>query len=141
MHEEFLKDFPKFQAKIKAFIQNTKFEARLEEYHSHFEQMMSISPDDMREYAEKSPKFLNARNRSLALMEQILEIHRDLEAIFAMDAETLGTTFDYDLKAVDLKIANDVKASAALLHQFEIESEKGRKAIEEANSPFLSQAL
>jgi 3-methyladenine DNA glycosylase Tag len=141
MQKEFIKDYPKFQAKIKAFIENTKFKERLEEYHSHFEQMLSISPDDMREYAERSPKFLDARNRSLALMERILEIHRNLEEIFAMDMTTLGETFKYDLKAIDQKIADDVKESAALLHQFEIESEKGRKAIEEADSPFFSQAL
>lgn len=141
MHEEFTKDFPKFQEKIKKFKETTKFQARLDEYHNHFEQMMSISPDDMREYAEKSPKFLDARNRSLAIMERILEIHRNLEEIFNMDATGLGLKFEYDLKKVDQQIANDVKESARLIHQFDIESEKGRKAIKEADSPLFSQAL
>jgi hypothetical protein len=138
---QFLEDFPKFQVKIHNFVRDTNFAAKTEEYTELFNQMASVSPDDMKEYIQKSPAFLNARNKSLALMERIVALHRGLEELFRMDAETLGKEYGYDLAKVDRRIAQELKEAATLLHQFDRVSEEGRKAIEQVDSPFFSQAL
>jgi hypothetical protein len=141
MKEQFLEDFPKFQVKIHNFVRDTNFAAKTQEYTELFDQMASVSPDDMKAYIQKSPTFLNARNKSLALMEQIVSLHRGLEELFRMDAETLGKKYDYDLAKVDRRIAQELKEAARLLHQFDLVSEEGRRAIEQVDSPFFSQAL
>ena len=141
MQTTFEQDFPKFQAKIAQFRHNTNFETRMAEYVELMNQMMSVSPDDMREYAERSPKFLDARNHSLAIMERILEIHQNLDEIFKMDATALQRYCEGDLGKIDQEIAKSVKESAVLLKQYEQWSEEGRKALEVLNSPFLSQGL
>jgi ElaB/YqjD/DUF883 family membrane-anchored ribosome-binding protein len=138
---QFLEDFPKFQVKIHNFVRDTNFAAKTEEYTELFNQMASVSPDDMKEYIQKSPAFLNARNKSLALMEQIVALHKRLEELFSMDAETLGEKYDHDLTKVDRQIAQELKEAARLLQQFDRVSEEGRKAIEQVDSPFFSQAL
>ena len=141
MKEQFEKDYPKFQAKIANFVLAQNFTAKCEEYMEMFNQMASISPDDMKEYAQKSPDFLKARNRSLSLMERIVEIHNSLQELFALSEEELGLKFDYSLQEVDKEIADILKESAYLLHKYEIASQEGRKAIELADNPFLAQAL
>lgn len=141
MKEQFLEDFPKFQIKIHNFVRDTNFAAKTEEYTELFNQMASVSPDDMKTYIQKSPAFLDARNRSLALMENIVSLHKGLEELFRMDAETLGKKYDYDLAKVDRQIGKELKEAANLLHQFDLIAEEGRKAIEQVDSPFFSQAL
>jgi hypothetical protein len=141
MQKQFHNDFIKFQSKIAQFRQNTHFDARLNEYEELMNQMMSVSPDDMREFAEKSPTFLDARNRSLAAMERILEIHQELNALFKMDESTLAAHCHNDLASVDAQIAKNIQESAMLLKQYEHYSDVGRKALEQLNSPFFSQTL
>jgi hypothetical protein len=141
MKEKFSNEYPKFQAKIANFVLSQNFTARCEEYDELFNQMSSIAPDDMRIYAQKSPAFLDARNKSLSIMEQIVSIHRDLKSLFELNEEAIGLAYNYDLPAVDKDIAEKLKHSAHLLHQYAIVSEAGRKAIEIADNPFLAQAL
>ncbi len=135
--EQFSQEFPKFQLKINNFILNQNFTQKTKEYTEMFNQMASISPDDMKEYAQKSPAFLKARNESLELMERIVAIHLELQELFKMDEESLGKAYEHNLNAVDEKIAAKLKEAATLLHHFNIASEKGRKAIERADNPFL----
>ncbi|MDD2904830.1 MAG: hypothetical protein WBK95_07285 [Sulfurimonas sp.] len=141
MKEKFSNEYPKFQAKIANFVLSQNFTARCEEYDELFNQMSSIAPDDMRVYAQKSPAFLDARNKSLSIMEQIVSIHRDLKNLFELNEDALGIAYNYDLEAVDKHIAEKLKQSAYLLHQYALVSEAGRKAIEIADNPFLAQAL
>lgn len=141
MQAQFSQEFPKFKAKIKNFITSTKFKEKSAEYEELFNQMASVAPDDMKHYIEKSPAFLQARNKSLAYMERIVAIHKELEEIFEMDEITLGLKFKYNLNEVDELIGRKVKEAANLVHQFGIVSEEGRKAIEMVDDPFLSQAL
>jgi Na+/phosphate symporter len=141
MKEKFSNEYPKFQAKIANFVLSQNFAARCEEYDELFNQMSSIAPDDMRVYAQKSPAFLDARNKSLSIMEQIVSIHRDLKNLFELNEDALGIAYNYDLEAVDKHIAEKLKQSAYLLHQYALVSEAGRKAIEIADNPFLAQAL
>jgi len=138
--EQFSKEFPLFLEKIEKFVQSQNFTEKTKEYTDLFNQMASVSPDDMKEYIQKAPEFLQARNTSLELMERVVALHLELEKIFGMDEETLGKTYEYNLNAVDEMIAGKLKEAATLLHQFSIASEKGRQAIERANDPFLSQA-
>ena len=137
----FLQDYPKFQLKIANFVLTQNFTARSEEYENLFNQMASISPDDMKEYIQKSPKFLDARNKSLATMERIVAIHKELGALFELSQDELGQKFNYDLSQVDALIAERLKESGYLLHVYTQASEAGRKAIESVNNPFLAQAL
>jgi len=141
MKEQFSNDYPKFQAKIANFVLSQNFTARCEEYENLFNQMSSISPDDMKEYAQKSPAFLDARNKSLAYMEKIVEIHRSLQELFEYNENELGLKYNYNLTKVDKEIAEKLKEAAYYLHKYEEASEEGRKAIEIADNPFLSQAL
>jgi hypothetical protein len=141
MKEKFSNDYPKFQAKIANFVLSQNFTARVEEYEELFNQMSSISPDDMRTYAQKSPAFLEARNKSLSLMEQILSLHRELKTLFELNESELGLKYNYSLDSIDKEIADKLKHSAYLLHQYEKASEAGRKAIEIVDNPFLAQAL
>lgn len=141
MKEKFTQEYPKFQVKIANFLMTHNFDARCEEYENLFNQMASIAPDDMKMYVEKSPAFLDARNKSLAYMERIVELHRELQAIFSLQEEALGERYNYDLKEVDTLIAKKLQESAYFLGQYELASEAGRKAIEVVNNPFLAQAL
>lgn len=141
MKEKFELEYPKFQVKIANFLMTQNFDARCEEYENLFNQMSSIAPDDMKVYVEKSPAFLQARNKSLAYMERIVELHRELKEIFSLDKDTLAKQYNYQLKEVDTLIAKKLQESAYLLKQYEESSEAGRKAIENVNNPFLAQAL
>ncbi len=141
MQEEFSSDFPRFKAKIQNFIASQHFNERLKHYNKLFDEMSSVAPDDMRKYVEKAPKFLEARNKSLQIMERIVSIHNELDILFKMDKEILGKTYEYDLAKVDKKIAENLKEAAYMIDQFQVYSEIGRKAIEQADSPFFSQAL
>ncbi|MBU0721770.1 hypothetical protein KJ877_10535 [bacterium] len=141
MKEQFSKEYAIFQAKIANFVLNQNFSARCEEYENLFNQMASISPDDMKEYIQKSPAFLKARNESLSLMERIVAIHRELKDLFELNENELGLKYSYNLDKADVEIAEKLKEAAFLLHKYEQASEAGRKAIEIADSPFLSQAL
>jgi len=141
MKEKFSQDYAKFQVKIANFVLSQNFTQRCEEYENLFNQMASISPDDMKEYIQKSPAFLDARNKSLSMMEKIVEIHRSLKELFELNENELGLKYSYNLNKVDEEIAQKLKEAAYLIHQFEKISEEGRKAIEIADNPFLSQAL
>ena len=141
MKEKFAAEYPKFQVKIANFLMTHNFDARCEEYEDLFKQMSSVAPDDMKVYIEKSPAFLEARNKSLAYMERVVELHRELKTLFMLDEENLGEKFHYDLKEVDSLIAKKLQESAYCLKQYELASEAGRKAIEVVNNPFLAQAL
>lgn len=141
MKEKFSEDYVKFQAKMANFVLTQNFTARCEEYENLFNQMASISPDDMKEYVQKSPAFLHARNKSLSLMENIVEIHRFLKTLFELSEDELGVKYGYNLQKVDREIADKLKEVSYLLHEYEKASQEGRKAIEIADNPFLSQAL
>lgn len=141
MNRQFSKDFPRFKAKIHDFVVTQDFAGKVKEYDKLFNEMASISPDDMKEYVQNSPSFLPLRNRSLQLMERITDLHNGLDSLFKMDEQTLGKAYDYDLSKVDHKIAKDIKEAANLLHQFETISEQGRQAIEKVDSPFFSQSM
>ncbi len=141
MQEQFSQDYIKFQAKIANFVRTQNFESRCEEYENLFNQMASISPDDMKEYIQKSPDFLDARNKSLSIMEKIVAIHRSLKELFELSENKLGVKYNYNLEKVDEEIASKLKEAAYLLHKFEQVSQQGRDAIEKANNPFLAQAL
>lgn len=141
MQAQFSNDYVKFQAKIANFILAQNFADRCEEYENLFNQMASISPDDMKEYIQKSPAFLQARNRSLSLMEKIVAIHRSLKELFELSEEELGVQCGYNLKKVDKEIAEKLQEAAYLLSEYEKASNEGRKAIEVADNPFLAQAL
>ncbi|MEA3418412.1 MAG: hypothetical protein U9Q90_03350 [Campylobacterota bacterium] len=140
MKTVFAEDYPKFKQKIDGFVNHTKFYDRFEEYTKIFDQMASVSPDDMREFIEKSPLFIKARNESMKLMEEIVSINLGLKEIFELDQASLGKRCNYDLEKIDQKIAGDIKRLAQLLHDYEIASEKGREAIEEAQDTFFEQA-
>lgn len=137
--EQFTQEYKKFQVKIHQFVVAQNFAAKTAQYVDLFNQMSSVAPDDMKEYIQKSPEFLAARNQSLELMERIVALHQGLEALFKMDEATLAKTYGFDLAKVDEKIASDIKSAAILLHQFNIVSERGRKAIERTDNPFFSQ--
>lgn len=141
MKEEFSKNYIKFQAKTANFILTQNFAQRCEEYENLFNQMASIAPDDMKEYIQKSPAFLHARNKSLSLMERIVAIHRSLKELFELSKDALGVKFGYDLAKVDEEIAKMLKEVSYLLHEYEKASHLGREAIKKADNPFLSQAL
>jgi hypothetical protein len=141
MKDKFATDYVKFQAKIANFVLSQNFTARCEEYENLFNQMSSISPDDMKEYVQKSPAFLTARNKSLSIMEKIVEVHRSLKELFELSENELGLKYSYNLDKVDKEIADRLKEAAFLLHKYEEASKEGRKAIEIADNPFLAQAL
>lgn len=140
MKEKFSQEYPRFQAKIANFVLAQNFTQRCEEYEELFEQMSSISPDDMKEYVQKSPIFLKARNQSLSMMERIVEIHRSLKEIFELGEDELGAKYSYNLLEVDKDIAKMLQEAAYLLKEFERVSQAGRDAIKKADDPFLSQA-
>lgn len=139
--EKFSEEFPKFQAKIHNFILQNDFAGKTAEYTDLFNQMASVAPDDMKEYIQKSPTFLKARNESLALMERVVSLHKGLEELFKLDEEGLAKSCNYDLNSVDERIAKDLKESANLLHRFNIVAEAGRAAIKKSDDPFLSQGM
>lgn len=139
--ELFSQHFEKFQAKIHNFVLQNDFAGKTAEYTDLFNQMASVAPDDMKEYIQKSPIFLKARNESLSLMEKVVAIHKGLEELFKLDEEALAKSCNYDLNSVDERIAKDLKESANLLHKFNIVSEAGRAAIKKSDDPFLSQAM
>ncbi len=141
MKKQFSKDYIKFQAKIANFVVSQNFQARCQEYETLFNQMASISPDDMKEYIQRSPDFLDARNKSLSIMEKIVTIHRSLEELFELDEDNLGMKYNYDLTQVDKEIAEKLKEAAYLIHTYEKVSQEGREAIQKADNPFLAQAL
>lgn len=141
MTEAFQNEFRKFQAKITQFKQANMFEQRSAEYEELFNQMASVAPDDMKHYIERSERFLPLRNRSLELMERIVALHRELAELFAMDAETLGKKCDYHLESIDMEIAGKLQEAAVLLKEFEALSNEGRRIIEMADDPFLSQGM
>lgn len=141
MNKQFSKDFPKFKAKIHNFVVAQNFAGKVEYYDRLFNEMASISPDDMKEYVQQSPSFLPLRNKSLQLMERITDLHNGLDALFKMEEDELGKAYDYDLQKIDKKIAADLKEAANLIHQFETVSEQGRQAMEKVDSPFFSQSL
>ncbi len=140
MSTQFEDDFKKFQLKIHNFVRDTNFQAKTQEYNELFNQMASIAPDDMKEYVERSPDFLKYRNKSLAMMERIVEIHNNLERIFKLDATALELECKGKLENIDAVIGKEVQEAAKLLHQFHDVSEKGRTLIEKLDDPFLSQA-
>jgi len=121
MHVQFSQAFLKFRAKIQRFIISANFKEKSAEYAKLFNRMASVTPDDMKHYIEKSPAFLNARNKSLACMERIVVIHKELEALFEMDEITV-LKYRYDLKGGDELIGKI--------------SKEGRKAIALADDPF-----
>ena len=131
--EKFRADFPKFAAKVQNFVLTTGFKQNCEQYENLFNQMSSIAPDEMKEYIEKSPEFLQARNESLAIMERIVAIHKRLENIFSMNADVLSEIHGFDLAKIDANMGKDIQESARLLHEFEVISERGRSAINKAN--------
>jgi hypothetical protein len=139
--ESFSQHYIKFQAKIKSFILSHDFAAKTTEYTNLFNQMASVAPDDMKEYIQKNPNFLKARNESLALMERIVEIHLGLSELFKMDEERLAQECHYKLSLIDERIATELKEAANLLHRFNIVSEAGRKTIKMIDNPFLAQAI
>ncbi|MEA3373913.1 MAG: hypothetical protein U9Q62_09505 [Campylobacterota bacterium] len=141
MKEKFSEDFPKFKAKIHNFVVSQNFAAKVEYYDKLLHEMASVAPDDMKAYVERSPSFLPLRNKSLQIMEMIVDLHNDLDALFKMDEAALGAKFDHDLAKIDQKVAANLKEAANLIHQFEQVSEQGRKAIEQVDSPFFSQTL
>jgi hypothetical protein len=141
MKKQFSSEYVKFQLKIANFILTQNFTARCNEYEILFNQMSSISPDDMKEYVQKSPSFLTARNKSLSLMEKIVQLHHFLKELFELSENELGLRYSYNLDKVDKIIADKLKEAAYLIHKFEIASEEGRRAIEVVNNPFLAQAL
>jgi len=135
MHVQFSQAFLKFRAKIQRFIISANFKEKSAEYAKLFNRMASVTPDDMKHYIEKSPAFLNARNKSLACMEHIVVIHKELEALFAMD-EITGLKYRYDLNGGDELTGKKVKDAANLIHRFGKISKEGRKAIALADDPF-----
>ena len=139
--ETFSEDYKKFQVKIHKFVVEQNFADKVKQYTEYFDQMASLSPDDLKEFIQKSPTFLKARNQSMELMERIVATHHGLEEIFKMDEETLGKAYNYDLSKVDEKIAKDLKDAANMIYQFNIVSEQGRKEVEKINNPFLNQVL
>lgn len=141
MNDTFHTDFPKFKAKIHNFVVSQNFVSKVEYYDRLLHEMASVSPDDMKSYVERSPSFLQLRNESMKLMERIVDLHQSLNEIFKMEEEELGKRYDYNLEHVDQTIAEQLKEAAALIHRFNIVSEKGRQAIEQVDSPFFSQAL
>lgn len=141
MTSKFSEDFPKFKAKIHNFVVTQNFVAKVEYYDRLLHEMASVSPDDMKEYVERSPSFLTLRNQSIQIMEKVVDLHNGLDALFKMGEEELGKAYGYDLAKVDQKIAADLKEAARLIHEFTRVSEEGRRAIEQVDSPFFSQAL
>lgn len=139
MQKQFKEDYPKFKAKIDGFVTDTQFDMRVETYVNLFDQMASISPDDIRELLKEVPMFDETRNRSMQLMEQIVQIHLDLQKLFALDEEALGIKYNYDLKKVDLEVAQKLQESAQLLQEYEKVSEYGRELIEASRNPFFDQ--
>jgi ElaB/YqjD/DUF883 family membrane-anchored ribosome-binding protein len=139
--ENFSEEYKKFQMKIHNFVLQNDFAGKTQQYEELFNQMASVAPDDMKEYIQKSPTFLKARNESLELMERIVALHKGLEKIFKMDEQELAKMCDYDLDQIDERIGKDIKESANLLHRFNIVSEAGRKAIKMSDDPFLSQGM
>ncbi len=139
MKEKFSQDYPRFKTKIANFVLTQNFTDRCKEYEEYFEQMSSISPDDMKEYVQKSPTFLKARNKSLSMMENIVDIHRKLKELFELNEDELGLKYSYNLLEVDKEIAKLLQEAAFLLKEFEKVSQIGRDAIKKADDPFLSQ--
>jgi hypothetical protein len=141
MKETFTEEFPKFKAKIHNFVVSQNFVAKVEYYDRLLNEMASVSPDDMKTYVERSPSFLQLRNRSIQIMERIVDLHHGLDALFKMEAEELGNAYEWDLSRADKKIAADLQEAARLIHEFSVVSEQGRAAVEQVDSPFFSQAL
>ena len=139
--EQFSNEYPQFQAKMANFLLSNGFDEKATQYEKLFNEMSSIAPDDMKEYIQRSPEFLNLRNRSLALMERIVAIHKGLQDLFASSQESLGKKYNYDLKQVDAHIGKELKQVAQMIHQFETISEQGRDLLKKLDDPFLSQAL
>lgn len=139
--EKFAIDFPNFKNKIQNFIATNDFTSKTQNYNDIFSQMASVSPADMKEYINKAPEFLKARNTSLELMERIVSLHTGLEKLFTLNEEDLAQECHYDLSSLDNRIAKDLKTAANLLNQFNEISEKGREIINKCDDPFLSQAI
>ncbi|NOQ29596.1 MAG: hypothetical protein GQ570_00585 [Helicobacteraceae bacterium] len=139
MQEKFSEEYPKFKAKIHNFIVSTNFVAQQEEYEKLFDQMANIAIDDIKEIVEKSPKFLDIRNRTLQYMERIVEIYRELDEIFKMDEITLGLKCKYNLATIDKQIAEYVQESAKLIFHYKELSDQGREIVDSINSPFFQQ--
>ena len=133
MKAEFTEEYPKYKAKIEKFIKQTSFHERLEQYTKHLEQMTSIDLDAMKNISEKEPAFINARNESIRLMEEIIDTQHALKEVFELNQESLGEHCEYDLKLMNRDIADKIKHSTQLLYDFEIVSKLGQKILEKAH--------
>jgi len=136
---EFSLAFTLFKEKLQEFTASSSFESKTQEYVSMLEQIRSALPQQRELYVEKSPELLQTVEKSLQAMERIVSLHDELDQIFNMDEEELGTFCDHDIKKVEHVIAKGLQEVANLLYEFEIVSRQGIKIIEVLENPFLSE--
>ena len=139
MSSEFSLAFTLFKEKLQEFTASSSFESKTQEYVSMLEQIRSALPQQRELYVEKSPELLQTVEKSLQAMERIVSLHDELDQIFNMDEEELGTFCDHDIKKVEHVIAKGLQEVANLLYEFEIVSRQGIKIIEVLENPFLSE--
>ncbi len=139
MQTTFSEEFSEFKAKVHSFVASTHFNAQLDEYKSILNKIVSVDPAEMKEQIQNSSEFIEARNQSLALMEKIVSLYKELDTIFQMDEESLGSFCQFDLRIVDERVARDLKEASGLLQEFENVSLRGKKILESLEDPFLSQ--
>ena len=139
MSSEFSLAFTLFKEKLQEFTASSSFESKTQEYKRMLEQIRSALPQQRELYVEKSPELLQTVEKSLQAMERIVSLHDELDQIFNMDEEELGTFCDHDIKKVEHVIAKGLQEVANLLYEFEIVSRQGIKIIEVLENPFLSE--
>ena len=139
MSSEFSQNFPLFKEKLQDFIVSSSFDSKTQEYKIILEAIRSAFPQQREHYLHTSPDFLQTVEKSLFTMKRIVSLHDELDQIFKMDEETLGTFCDYDLAKAEQVIGKGLQEVANLLYEFENISRQGRKIIEVLEDPFLSQ--
>ena len=139
MSSEFSLAFPLFKEKLQEFRTSSSFDSKTKEYENMLEQIRSALPQQRELYLQKSPELLQTVEKSLEAIQKIVSLHNELDQIFNMDEEELGSFCDYDLKKVEHVISKGLQEVANLLYEFEKISRQGRKMIEVLEDPFLSQ--
>lgn len=139
MRSAFFLAYPSFAEKLQEFIVSSSFDSKTQEYKTILETIRSAIPQQREHYLHRSPDFLQTVEKSLLIMQRIVSLHDELDQIFKMDKEELGTFCDYDLKKVEQVIGKGLQEVASLLYEFEAVSQQGKKIIEVLEDPFLSQ--
>jgi len=141
MKEDFHLEYPSFKTQLQNFIDSTHFNTKLKEYEQMLSSIGSIEIKDMKVYLQDSIEFVQARNESLELIQEIVHINQELNTIFGMDEERLAKFCSHDIHNLHKIIESKLNNSAISLQRFDDVSKKGRDILEGLDDSLLSQGV